>query len=169
MIKRLVPLFALAALALPVSAVANEINVKGPEALRGSGFVRGELQATADAKPVRLRIHAGFVRIVDIAGDLETRAQGHVRTASKQDAQGHKVVLYVAQEGRIGLKGSDYRVLGFAMQYGMLVPDRVTGTLSGRLQECQAGADGKPACAKDQGSADASGDLSDLDAALSGH
>ena len=161
MLKRTVPLFLLAALALPVAAAAQKLDVKGPLALRGHAFVRGELQATADAKPLRIRLQAGFVRIVDLGSDLKVRCEGRRDEATKtsKNANGQTVYLCVGRALRVGVKGSHYRIFGFAMQYGFMIPDGVTGTLAGRFQQCAAGSDGKPTCAKPTGN-QAGGDQS---------
>lgn len=49
--KTLLLLVALAALAVPAAAVAKTIEVKGPQAVAGRGFVRAELKmAKTDAR-----------------------------------------------------------------------------------------------------------------------
>jgi hypothetical protein len=173
MLKRTVlPLLSLAALALPVGAGANQTDIKGPVALRGRGFVRAELQSTQTTKPLVLRVHAGFMRIVDLGGDLKARCGGAARSASKQNSQGQTVFLCVAREGRLGIIGSHYRLFGFAMQYGALVPDGVSGTISGHFRTCEVSGQTKPACGKPSPDeqadtpTDAADDLAALDAEL---
>jgi 3-methyladenine DNA glycosylase/8-oxoguanine DNA glycosylase len=80
----------LAALATPVVAAAQRLDVQGPVALSGHGLLRGELQATAAARPVRIRFQAGRVRLVDLAGDLKVRCKGRP-ARSRQNADGQTV------------------------------------------------------------------------------
>ena len=195
MLKRTVPLIALVALALPVSAGAQKAEIKGPVAIRGRAFVHAELQSTETARPVRVRLHAGFIRIVDLGTDLKVRCQGRGQTKTRKNASGQTVVLCFGPEQRALVSGSHYRIFGFAMQYGLLIPDGVSGTIAGRFEQCTLTTDGKPTCAKpndqpsagqpnagqsnagqsnpdqstsDESSDDGSEDLAQLDAALPG-
>ena len=151
MLKRTVPLLVLAALAVPASAAAQKIDVKGPLALRGHAFVRGELQARSETKPVQIRLQAGFVRIVDLGSDLRVRCQGRGQRKATKNESGQTVYLCSGRALRIGVRGTHYRIFGFAMQYGFLIPEGVAGSLAGAFRQCAAGTDAK-ACSKQKSS-----------------
>ena len=73
MLKRLVFLVMLAALAIPAAAAAQKLDVQGPVTIRGIGPLRGELKAPEPARAVRIRFQAGRLKLVDLAGDLKVR------------------------------------------------------------------------------------------------
>ena len=169
MLKRTVPLIVLVALAIPAAATGKRIDVTGPIAVQGHAFVSADLQATDASRPVRMRLRAGFVRIVDLSGDLKVRCGGKAKLQTRKNARDQNVYLCIVRAGRLAMKGSHYRLFGFAMRYGLLIPEGVSGTLAGRFQECRV-SDGKPACGKpsdparpDDGNGDASAGLDQLD------
>lgn len=55
MLKRLVFLVMLAALAVPAAAAAQTLDVQGPVTIRGLGPLRGELQAPDPARALKIR------------------------------------------------------------------------------------------------------------------
>jgi len=125
---------ALVALLVPVAAVAKDAHVKGPATLVGAGYFGGELElAAADGqRPVRLLGRAGYVGVLDLAGDLKIRCAGTGRTQKREMRDG-TVYSCVGRQGvEVVLLGSHFRFRGFATHYKALLPAGATGTFHGR-------------------------------------
>lgn len=139
---------ALAALLVPVAAVAKEASIEGPMAVAGSGFFGGELEmATGDEqRPVRIKGIGGYVGFLDLAGDLKVRCAGKGRVHKKETEEG-VVYLCAGRGGQAVARGSHFKLRGFALRYRALFPAGVTGTLNGRFTPCTQGEDGWE-CAK---------------------
>jgi len=133
----------LAALAFPGTAAAETLDVEGPLAVKGHGPLRGELKMAnpSESKPVVFGGQVGFVRFIDLAGDLKVRCKGRGEAAARENEQGQKVYTCKGRGGRARVHGSHFRVALFAMKYGILIPEGVTGTLQGkfRVRDEQAG------------------------------
>ncbi len=143
MLRRLTLLLSLGALALPATAAAQSVQVSGQAvALQGRAFLKAELTASAGAQPVEVRARAGFVRVVDLGGDLKVDCGGQGRTRQSKNDQGQAVFLCVGA-GRAQVQGSHFRIQGFALHYGLLIPDGYTGTVQGRVRPFQPGQRGQ--------------------------
>jgi uncharacterized membrane protein YgdD (TMEM256/DUF423 family) len=130
---------ALVALLVPVAAVAKDANVSGPAKLVGKGFFGGELAMapTEDQRPVRIAARAGYVGILDLAGDLKVRCTGKGRVTRKQTERG-TVYLCAGRGGLAVVLGSHFKFRGFAATYHVLIPAGVRGTFHGRFLQCGA-------------------------------
>ena len=125
---------ALVALLVPVAAVAKDARVKGPATLVGAGYFGGELElASADGqRPVRLVGRAGYVGVLDLAGDLKVRCLGTGRT-QKQETRDGAVYSCAGRQGvEVLLLGSHFRFRGFATHYKAFLPAGASGTFHGR-------------------------------------
>ncbi len=140
MLKRLVFLVMLAALAVPAAAAAQTLDVQGPVTIRGLGPLRGELQAPDPARAVKIRFQAGRLKLVDLAGDLKVRCKGRP-ARSRQDADGHAVFLCAGRAGGALVQGSHYGIALAAAHYGLQIPEGVSGSLSGRFRVVEAPAE----------------------------
>lgn len=141
MLRRSVLLLALAALVFPATAAAEKLEVQGPLAIKGHGFLRGELETPnpAETKPVRFRGQGGFIRLVDLGGDLKVRCQGRGEMRSGENDEGQTVVVCMGRGGRAAVSGSHYRLFVFAHRYQAFIPEGVSGTLQGRFRSCSPG------------------------------
>ena len=142
-------LLALAALMAPATAAAASIELDGKAVtLAGRGFVRGELTAAADSRPVLIRAKAGYVKVVDLGDDLKVRC-GNGKSATRRNDEGQTVFLCAGRGGPMAISGSHFKLNGFAMRLAIRIPDGYTGKLGGNLHEAAAGdrdgADGRPA------------------------
>lgn len=146
MFKRTVLLLSLAALTLPLAAAAKKLEVQGPLAIKGHGFLRGELQTAdpANTKPVRFRGQGGFIRFVDLGGDLKVKCQGKGQMKSTDNDEGQTVVFCMGRGGRAAASGSHYRLVLFALRYQAFIPEGVSGTLQGRFRSCTPGGAEEP-------------------------
>src|SRR5689334_21987266 len=105
MFKWMLTIAATAALAVPAvsladaaPAAADGTPVEGTAvAVQGRAFLRAELSAGADAKPVRVVGRAGFVRFVDLGGDLKVQCNGKGAGRTRQNDQGQTVVTCVGR------------------------------------------------------------------------
>jgi hypothetical protein len=146
MSKLLLCALAVSALALPAAASAapnprQTVTISGAKiALQGRAFVKAELTAAAGAQPVRVLGRAGFMRFVDLGGDLKVRCQGRGEAQGHRNDKGQTVFLCAGAGGRAEATGSHFAIQGFALRYGLAIPDGYTGTVEGRLRERQAGA-----------------------------
>ena len=140
MLKRIVFLVVLAALAVPAVAAAKQFDVKGPLALRAHGLLRGELQATDPAAQVQMRLRAGRIRVLDFAGDAKVTCNGE-DAQTRQNDDGQTVFFCKARRARVAVQGSDYRLAVLARQYAMKIPEGVSGTLAGRFHVVEPPAD----------------------------
>jgi hypothetical protein len=182
MIKWMLTLTALAALAVPAVASADLAPAdKGTAvdgkaiALQGHLFLRAELSGSATAKPVRLAARAGFVRFVDLGGDMKVQCDGKGPDHTRQNDKGQTVVICVGRGGAL-VTGSHFGIHGFAMRYGIAIPDGYTGTVKGRVKEWDGNDDSLaqgdggsttgPAAAP--GQSDGAKAVSTIDAALAG-
>ncbi len=107
--------------------------------LEGRAFVRAELTASAGAKPVRALGRAGFLRFVDLGGDLKVSCGGRDAQGRTND-KGQAVYLCAGKGGRAEATGSHFAIQGFALRYGLAIPAGYTGKVEGRVRERQAGA-----------------------------
>jgi len=125
---------ALVALLVPVAAVAKDARVKGPATLVGAGYFGGELElaSTGGQRPVRLLGRAGYVGVLDLAGDLKVRCLGTGRTQKRETRDG-AVYSCVSRQGvEVLLLGSHFRFRGFATHYKAFLPAGASGTFHGR-------------------------------------
>jgi hypothetical protein len=140
MLKRLVFLVVLAALAVPAVAASKRLDVKGPVALRGHGLLRGELQATDPASQVQMRLRLGGIRLLDLAGDAKVTCNGEDANQRQNDG-GRTVFFCKARRARILVQGSHYKFAVLARQYAMKIPEGVSGILAGRFHVVEPPAD----------------------------
>jgi hypothetical protein len=152
MIKRTLFLSILAALALPAAALAKQHDVTGPVKVAGKGPLRAELTAAdaSSAEPVLVAGLAGVVRFVDLSGDLEVKCQGKGKTVTKQDDEGHSVVVCRGRGVRATAQGGHFRLAALLGRYRASIPAGYTGTLKGRFRVCAEGEGCAPA-AKERG------------------
>lgn len=132
--KRTVLLLLLAALALPASAAAQKIDVKGPMALHGQWRVLGELQSENADAGVRIRAQGGLFRFTDLAGDLKVKCEGRGEQKVRKNDQGQTVVVCAGRKVGALVSGSHFGIAGFAFRYGMLIPEGYSGTLQGHFR-----------------------------------
>lgn len=144
MFKRLLLLATATALVVPAAALAAppSTSVSGPTALVGRGAFRAELTAAAGAKPVRVLGRLGLVRFVDLGGDLKVTCAGKGKSRTTHNDQGQDVVTCGGLRGRAAASGSHFRIEGFALRFGLAIPDGYTGTVEGNVRARQAGAAG---------------------------
>lgn len=126
----------LAALAFPGTAAAEKLDVEGPLTIQGHGPLRGELKAAnpSETRPVVVGGKVGFVRFIDLAGDLRVQCKGRGEAAARENEEGQKVYTCKGRGGRARAHGSHFRVALFAMKYGIRIPEGVTGTLQGKFR-----------------------------------
>ena len=100
---RIIAALGLVALLVPVAAVAKDARVKGPSALVGAGYFGGELElASADGqRPVKIDARAGYIGVLDLAGDLKIRCSGLGRV-QKQETESGIVYRCAGAAGRSG-------------------------------------------------------------------
>jgi hypothetical protein len=108
MLKRTIPLLALAAIALPVAAGAKQIDVTGPANYAGKGAVHGRLASADGPKRTRFRF-AGTLTFTG-ALDMKVACRGDGQTLSSVE-DGNLVVkcqgrmLAVAGASALGFSG----------------------------------------------------------------
>ena len=142
MLKRLLIGVAAGALALPAaaSAAAPAVTVsRQAVALQGRALFRAELTAAAGAQPVQVKERLGLVRFVDLGGDLKVACTGRGKQRTTQDAQGRAVVTCAGLAAGAQATGSHFRIEGFALRFGLQIPDGYTGTVQGRVRPWQPG------------------------------
>jgi len=130
-IKRTVPLLLLAAVALPIGAAAQKVDVTGPATFVGAGPVQGELTAADGPKRIRFRL-AGSMTFTDLADDMQVvcRGNGQMHAGNKDGklvVQCRGRVLAVVSASHLGFAGRGRR-------YGIQIPEGVSGTIEGRFQ-----------------------------------
>ena len=98
---RIIAAAALVALLVPVAAVAKDARVKGPTAIVGAGYYGGELELELEdgQRPVRISGRAGYIGVLDVAGDLKIRCIGK-RTRS-EDGDRERLSSTSAPAGRV--------------------------------------------------------------------
>ena len=129
---------ALVALLVPVAAVAKDARVKGPTALAGAGYFGGELELAMEdgQRPVRIAARAGYIGVLDRAGDLKIRCTGKGRVRKQPTKNGIVYVCAGRQGGNVILLGSHFTFRGFATRYRALLPAGVAGSFHGRFVQC---------------------------------
>jgi hypothetical protein len=140
---RIIAAAALVALLVPVAAVAKDARVKGPTALVGAGYFGGELELElADGqRPVKIAARAGYIGVLDLAGDLKVRCAGKGRAQKKETENGVVYFCAARQGGQAILLGSHFKFRGFATHYRALLPAGAAGTFHGRFVQCDPDAD----------------------------
>ena len=130
---------ALVALLVPVAAVAKDARVKGPLAIAGAGYVGGELELAMEdgQRPVRIVGGAGYLGVLDVAGDLELRCPGKGRVQTHETRNGTVYRCAGRRGGQIVLLGSHFVFRGFLTRYRAQIPAGAAGTLHGRFVEQQ--------------------------------
>jgi hypothetical protein len=113
MLKRVVSLLALAALALPAAAAAKTYDVNGRLGLLGRGDVSADLTAGADAKPVRIAVLGGSLTITPVSSDVK------IKRRSKADG---KAVLAI-------VSGSHFQIQATGKLFLLGVPEGYTGSV----------------------------------------
>jgi len=113
MLKRVVYLLALAALALPAAAAAKTYDVSGRLGLLGRGDVSADLIAGADAKPVRIAVLGGSLTITPVSSDVQ------IKRRSKADG---KAVLAI-------VTGSHFQIQATGKLFLLGVPQGYTGSV----------------------------------------
>ena len=132
---RIIAALGLVALLVPVAAVAKDARVKGPSALVGAGYFGGELElASADGqRPVKIDARAGYIGVLDLAGDLKIRCSGPGRVQKQETENGIVYRCAARQGGQVILLGSHFTFRGFATHYKALLPAGASGTWHGRF------------------------------------
>jgi hypothetical protein len=140
---RLIAAAALVALLVPVAAVAKDARVKGPTALVGAGYFGGELELAMEdgQRPVRILGRAGYIGVLDVAGDLKIRCLGKGRVTKKETENGSVYFCAGRQAGQVVLLGSHFKFRGFATHYRALLPAGAAGSFHGRFVQCDPAAD----------------------------
>lgn len=140
---RIIAAAALVALLVPVAAVAKDARVKGPTAIVGAGYYGGELELALEdgQRPVRISGRAGYIGVLDVAGDLKVRCVGQGRVQKTETENG--VVYFCAgrQGGQVILLGSHFKFRGFGTHYRALLPAGVSGSFHGRFVQCDPAAE----------------------------
>ena len=100
---RIIAALGLVALLVPVAAVAKDARVTGPAALVGAGYYGGELELAMEEgqRPVKLAARAGYIGVLDLAGDLKIRCVGTGRL-QKQETENGIVYRCAGRQGRRG-------------------------------------------------------------------
>lgn len=139
---RIIAALGLVALLVPVAAVAKDARVKGPTAVVGAGYFGGELElAVADGqRPVRIAQRAGYIGVLDLAGDLKIRC-AKSRVEKHETENGTVYSCASRQGGQIVLLGSHFKFRGFAKRYRVLLPAGAAGSFRGRFVQCDPSAD----------------------------
>ena len=173
--KLMLSLAAAAALAVPAAsladaspAAANGTQVDGTAvALQGRAFLRADLTASPDAKPVRVVGRAGFVRFVDLSGDMKVQCDGKGAARTRQNDQGQTVALCVGR-GHAVVTGSHFRLAGFALRWGIAIPDGYTGVVKGHAKQWDGNDDSLASSGSDAAAPASDGQqaVSTIDAAL---
>ena len=132
---RIVVALGLVALLVPVAAVAKDARVTGPSALVGAGDYGGELKlASADGqRSVRLVTRAGYIGVLDLAGDLKLRCAGTGRVQKQETENGTVYRCAGRKGGEVVLLGSHFVFRGFAAHYKAWLPAGASGTWRGRF------------------------------------
>ena len=120
--------------------------MKGPTALVGAGYYGGELELELEdgQRPVRIAGRAGYIGVLDVAGDLKIRCVGKVAGSRVQKTETENGVVYFCagrQGGQVILLGSHFKFRGFATHYRALLPAGVTGSFHGRFVQCDPAAE----------------------------
>jgi hypothetical protein len=132
---RIIAAAALVALLVPVAAVAKDAKVKGPATLVGAGYFGGELELAMEdgQRPVQIAGRAGYIGVLDVAGDLRIRCAGKGRVQKQATENGTVYFCAGRQGGKVTLLGSHFKFRGFATHYRALLPAGVAGTFRGRF------------------------------------
>ena len=143
MFKRTVPLLLLAALAFPATAAAQKLELKGPVLVKGHGILHGEvtMAAPSETRPITFGGRRGFVRFVDLSGDLRVKCEGRGKARKAENAEGQTVYTCMGRGGRAKAHGSHFAIRSMLRTYGLLIPNGVTATLQGRFKTCVPGSD----------------------------
>jgi hypothetical protein len=134
---------AVVALLVPVAAVAKDARVKGPTAIVGAGYFGGELKLAMEdgQRPVKIAGRAGYIGVLDLAGDLKIRCNGKGRVQKHETENGTVYSCAGRQGGQVILLGSHFKFRGFAKHYRALLPAGATGTWHGRFVQCNVAAE----------------------------
>ena len=99
--KFLLPTLLVAMFVLPAVASAKAVEVKGPLAIAGKGFLRGELKMenAAESRPFTFAVKAGYIGFIDKKGDLKVRCQGFEEAEVEETEEG-KVYFCMGERGR---------------------------------------------------------------------
>ncbi len=126
---------ALVALLVPVAAVAKDASVKGPTAIAGAGYFGGELELAMEEgqRPVRIAGGAGYLGVLDVAGDLQLRCPGKGRVQKHETRNGTVHRCAGRRGGEIVLLGSHVVFRGFLTRYRAQIPAGAAGTFHGRF------------------------------------
>ena len=132
---RTIAALGLVALLVPVAAVAKDARVTGPSALVGAGYYGGELElAAADGqRPVKLVARAGYIGVLDLAGDLKLRCIGTGRVQKQETENGTVYRCAGRKGGEVVLLGSHFTFRGFATHYRAMLPAGASGSWHGRF------------------------------------
>ncbi|MGH3071232.1 MAG: hypothetical protein ACRDNB_03040 [Gaiellaceae bacterium] len=133
---------AVVALLVPVAAVAKDARVNGPTAIVGAGYFGGELElAMADGqRPVKIAGRAGYIGVLDLAGDLKVRCLGKGRVQKNETENGTVYFCAGRRGGQVMLLGSHFKFRGFATHYRALLPAGAAGSFHGRFVQCDPAA-----------------------------
>lgn len=137
---RVIPVLLLAAFLLPGAAAAKTVEVKGPLAIGGHGFLNGELtmELGDEPRPVVFAGKGGYIGLLDLGGDLQVRCAGRGKARSKQTEQG-KVYFCIGRAGTAHAVGSHFKFRAFAGHYLAAFPEGTSGTVNGRFVVCRGG------------------------------
>ncbi len=132
---RIIAALGLVALLVPVAAVAKDARVKGPSGLVGAGYFGGELELAMEdgQRPVRIAGRAGYIGVLDLAGDLKIRCIGTGRVQKRETDAGVVYSCAGRTGGEVVLLGSHFKFRGFATHYKALLPAGASGTFHGRF------------------------------------
>ena len=138
---RIIAALGLVALLVPVAAVAKDARVKGPTAIVGAGYFGGELKLAMEdgQRPVRIAKRAGYIGVLDLAGDLKIRC-AKSRVQKHETENGTVYSCASRQGGQVILLGSHFKFRGFAPHYRVLVPAGAAGSWHGRFVQCNPAA-----------------------------
>jgi hypothetical protein len=139
---RIIAALGLVALLVPVAAVAKDARVKGPTAIVGAGYFGGELELAMEdgQRPVKIAKRAGYIGVLDLAGDLKIRC-ANSRVQKHETEQGTVYYCATRQGGQVILLGSHFKFRGFAPHYRVLLPAGAAGSWHGRFVQCNPAAE----------------------------
>lgn len=130
---RILVVACLVALLVPVAAVAKDAqDVQGPAAVLGAGYFGGELELAGEEgqRPVRIQGRAGYIGVLDLAGDLKIRCLGKGRV-QKHETDAGMAYRCAGRGGQVILLGSHFKFRGFSTRYRALLPAGASGTWQG--------------------------------------
>jgi hypothetical protein len=139
MLKRTVPLLALASLATATGvAAAQQQALTGRTALVATGPIQGDVQiagaAGARGNFAHYLVDSGYVGVVSVGRGFEIDCSGEME--SRRDSKGHLQALCHGSGLHVRVSGGHFTFKAAGARLGAFFPDSAQGSLTGNYSVC---------------------------------